>query len=261
MCACACVRVRVRVRPPPPPRVFRASCHRCVHGLLPTSLLGYANEVGEAFKMFLSKKLYLGTYAVASAYCLADAGLHGHEAVAHRYPARPPWPGHPSWVGTTAFADAALWQGMASVVIPGFTINRLVAAATKLLANPAAPSNPTVRSPPARPPPPRPIPAIAPPPAWAAVPWLWGEERDGCSGLRYSVRGFFAAACSCKVTSARPPCIGYRVGCFLGSASCFASRSPGWCCYTPRWPAVLAHCLLGSTPRAVAIGSYLARGC
>ena len=35
-------------------------------------LLGYANEVGEAFRALVSVKFVIGTYGVASAYVLAD---------------------------------------------------------------------------------------------------------------------------------------------------------------------------------------------
>ena len=38
----------------------------------PLRLLGYANEVGEAFRALVSVKFVIGTYGVASAYVLAD---------------------------------------------------------------------------------------------------------------------------------------------------------------------------------------------
>ena len=38
----------------------------------PVRLLGYANEVGEAFRALVSVKFVIGTYGVASAYVLAD---------------------------------------------------------------------------------------------------------------------------------------------------------------------------------------------
>ena len=40
---------------------------RCIFGVL-LSYLGYANELGESFKSFISTTTYRGTYAVAIAY-------------------------------------------------------------------------------------------------------------------------------------------------------------------------------------------------
>lgn len=38
----------------------------------PVRLLGYANEVGEAFRALVDKKVVLASYGVASVYVLAD---------------------------------------------------------------------------------------------------------------------------------------------------------------------------------------------
>eukprot|EP01147_Barroeca_monosierra_P001749 gene1749-4862_t len=55
----------------------------------PLRYLGYTNELGESFKMFIPKYLYIGTYAVSGGYAL--------------------------------------------VIIPGFTINRIVATTRRIL--------------------------------------------------------------------------------------------------------------------------------
>ena len=71
---------------------------------------GYANEVGESFKPLIPRSLYYGSYAVSAAYVVGDA----HDKY-RRYSA------------PVAGAKALVWQSLASVAIPGFTINRIVA--------------------------------------------------------------------------------------------------------------------------------------
>lgn len=76
---------------------------------------GYANEVGEAFRAQTAKHTYAGfnapvslTYAVAIAYCAADANDKYQKT------------------GKLAGAvDAFSWQILASVAIPGFTIHQV----------------------------------------------------------------------------------------------------------------------------------------
>ncbi|XP_038619215.1 mitochondrial fission process protein 1 isoform X2 [Tachyglossus aculeatus] len=62
--------------------------------------LGYANEVGEAFRAHVPSSVVWASYAVASGYVVADAVDKGKKAT----------------------------SGLASVAIPGFTINRVCAA-------------------------------------------------------------------------------------------------------------------------------------
>lgn len=79
---------------------------------------GYANEVGESFRPIVPRWLVNASYGVAGTYVVADA--------AWRSSMPPP--------GRTAFVEAAdtfLWQGLASVVVPGIVINRVVAAVSK----------------------------------------------------------------------------------------------------------------------------------
>ena len=89
----------------------------------PVRLLGYANEVGEAFKPVAPRALYVGSYATACAYVLADAK--------HKYD-----------VGGDAKrgVDALVWQLFASVVVPGAVVNRVVAATAAVTRRPYAPT-------------------------------------------------------------------------------------------------------------------------
>lgn len=98
---------------------------------------GYANEVGESFKNIVSRTSYKASYAVAIAYVLADAADKGMkaEAVAASMPPEPAAdaPEKNSQVeAAKAAADTLVWQGLASVIIPGFTINRIVALVKKI---------------------------------------------------------------------------------------------------------------------------------
>ncbi|MEQ2306682.1 Mitochondrial fission process protein 1 [Ameca splendens] len=90
--------------------------------------LGYANEVGEAFRALVPVSFVWGSYAVATAYVTADAVDKGKKAaVAHGDN-----PGKTTRVAA-AVVDTFVWQALASVIIPGFTINRVCAASLYLL--------------------------------------------------------------------------------------------------------------------------------
>ncbi|XP_054326290.2 mitochondrial fission process protein 1 isoform X2 [Pongo pygmaeus] len=67
--------------------------------------LGYANEVGEAFRSLVPAAVVWLSYGVASSYVLADAIDKGKKA----------------------------GEALASVAIPGFTINRVCAASLYVL--------------------------------------------------------------------------------------------------------------------------------
>ncbi|XP_035168383.1 mitochondrial fission process protein 1 [Oxyura jamaicensis] len=90
--------------------------------------LGYANEVGESFRPLVPVAAVWASYGVATAYVTADAIDKGRKAAAaHAHD-----PGKATRVGV-AVADTFVWQSLASVAIPGFTINRLCAASLALL--------------------------------------------------------------------------------------------------------------------------------
>ena len=89
-------------------------------------LLGYANECGEAFRPLIPQAAVSATYAVAFTYVAADASWR-----ARTLPSS-------SRLGALAeAADTLVWQTLASVAIPGFTINRIVWASQRITTPPS----------------------------------------------------------------------------------------------------------------------------
>jgi len=86
----------------------------------PVRLLGYANEVGEAFRALVHVRWVKASYGVASAYVLADTVDKGQKMSK--------MPDSDSGKVALAAFDTLVWQALASVIVPGFTINRLCAA-------------------------------------------------------------------------------------------------------------------------------------
>lgn len=81
---------------------------------------GYANEVGEAFRPLVPAPLVTFSYLVAFAYIAADSYSQGAKVV--DLPSGGEWK-KPSML---ASVDSLLFQIMASVIFPSFTINRWV---------------------------------------------------------------------------------------------------------------------------------------
>lgn len=90
--------------------------------------LGYANEVGEAFRSMVPAAVVWLSYGVSSSYVLADAIDKGKKA--GEVPS--PEAGRSTRV-TIAVVDTFVWQALASVAIPGFTINRICATSLYVL--------------------------------------------------------------------------------------------------------------------------------
>ncbi|KAK2581922.1 hypothetical protein KPH14_002377 [Odynerus spinipes] len=90
----------------------------------PVRYLGYANEVGEAFRNLIPKYLVWLSYGVSSGYVLADTADKSYRV--YKTDASP----EKTKRVTLSAVDTLLWQSFASVIIPGFTINRLCAAVT-----------------------------------------------------------------------------------------------------------------------------------
>ena len=86
--------------------------------------LGYANEVGEAFRPLIDPMFVKASYVVSTGYVCADAIDKASRA--HRFGASG------GRVVVTAL-DVLLWQALASVIIPGFTINRVTYYASQLI--------------------------------------------------------------------------------------------------------------------------------
>ncbi|XP_045123379.1 mitochondrial fission process protein 1-like isoform X2 [Portunus trituberculatus] len=101
----------------------------------PVRLLGYANEVGESFRALTPLWFVRSTYGVASAYVVADTYDKATKMSKQ--------PGSTQRAVTHAAVDTLLWQALASVIVPGFTINRVCAASLVVLAKalPAVPLN------------------------------------------------------------------------------------------------------------------------
>ncbi|VDM62100.1 unnamed protein product [Angiostrongylus costaricensis] len=82
--------------------------------------LGYANEIGEAFRSMLPLAAVRATYVVSFGYACADA-LDKSSRVFKMYRNNPE---KRSRKVSVAAVDTFIWQSLASVIIPGFTINR-----------------------------------------------------------------------------------------------------------------------------------------
>ncbi|OQR91078.1 hypothetical protein THRCLA_22490 [Thraustotheca clavata] len=94
----------------------------------PLRYLGYANELGESFRPIFPR-LVVPSYAVAGAYVLVDTYDKAMKAEKDAPPTLK------NVYMANAAADTLLWQSMASVVIPGFTINRVVALSKVVVDN------------------------------------------------------------------------------------------------------------------------------
>uniref|UniRef100_A0A670ZPH3 Mitochondrial fission process protein 1 n=1 Tax=Pseudonaja textilis TaxID=8673 RepID=A0A670ZPH3_PSETE len=87
--------------------------------------LGYANEVGESFRALVPVSVVWASYGVATTYVTADAVDKGKKAN--------PQEGGRAMQAAVAMVDTFIWQGLASVAIPGFTINRICAGSLYLM--------------------------------------------------------------------------------------------------------------------------------
>ena len=92
--------------------------------------MGYANEVGEAFRALVHVNWVRLSYGVASAYVLADTNDKAGKT-AKSLPETEE--GRSSKIAAAAI-DTLLWQALASVIIPGFTINRICAGSLYTMA-------------------------------------------------------------------------------------------------------------------------------
>jgi fission process protein 1 len=90
----------------------------------PLRYLGYANEVGESFR-YQYPKFVVPSYVVAFGYCLADAGTSGMDTYTESIHKKSSTPELDAVASTM---DTLIWQSMASVAIPGATINMIVKA-------------------------------------------------------------------------------------------------------------------------------------
>ncbi|KAL3856912.1 hypothetical protein ACJMK2_011618 [Sinanodonta woodiana] len=97
--------------------------HRDLFRETPVRYLGYANEVGESFRSQVHVNVVRFSYVVASGYVVADAVSKGIDASVKPCSNEDV---RKSNIRRTVL-DTLIWQGLASVAIPGFTINRICA--------------------------------------------------------------------------------------------------------------------------------------
>lgn len=77
---------------------------------------GYSNELGESFRPLIKKSYVHASYAVAIAYVFADTFDKSYKS----------YQKDQSLVKSAKVGgDVVIWQLLASVIIPGFTINRI----------------------------------------------------------------------------------------------------------------------------------------
>ncbi|DBA00374.1 TPA: hypothetical protein N0F65_000559 [Lagenidium giganteum] len=90
--------------------------------------LGYSNELGESFRP-MAPRLVAPSYMVAFGYVLGDAYDKATKASTAARKQSVSESKHNKMV-VGAAVDTLVWQTLASVAIPGFTINRVVAASS-----------------------------------------------------------------------------------------------------------------------------------
>lgn len=79
--------------------------------------LGYCNELGESFRPLINVKMVHLSYAVSIGYVIADTAHKSNKTLECSK--------NPLHTSITAM-DTLLWQSLASVLLPGITINQVV---------------------------------------------------------------------------------------------------------------------------------------
>lgn len=93
----------------------------------PVRYMGYANEIGESFRAMISPAAVRATYGVAFGYVFLDVIDKANKTykketkIAEISPAKE----SPSIKTAKMATDCLIWQSFASVIVPGFTINRI----------------------------------------------------------------------------------------------------------------------------------------
>jgi fission process protein 1 len=115
----------------------------------PMRYLGYANEVGESFR-YQFPRFVLPSYGISFGYCLADAVWSGKKAYDETELLKLSSSSSPSSSGMSetgvqsavvlATVDTLIWQSLASVMIPGATINMIVNASRYVVVNQPLPT-------------------------------------------------------------------------------------------------------------------------
>jgi len=120
-----------------------SSCRENIFRKVPLRYLGYANEVGESFR-YQFPRFVLPSYALAFGYCSADAFTSGYNQYCegeNRDNERKEGDKNTSFFhlsereesALACTCDTMLWQCLASVMIPGTTINVIVRLSTVIV--------------------------------------------------------------------------------------------------------------------------------
>eukprot|EP00750_Incisomonas_marina_P001046 INCI10858.1.p1 GENE.INCI10858.1~~INCI10858.1.p1 ORF type:complete len:164 (-),score=15.27 INCI10858.1:650-1141(-) len=110
---------------PPPVEVEKAAEYDYLRDG-PARYLGYANEVGEAFRV-IAPAFVVPSYVVSFGYVFMDTYDKTTKVKETAAPA------NRNRLMLETAADTLLWQTAASVVVPGFTIHRVVSATAHAL--------------------------------------------------------------------------------------------------------------------------------
>lgn len=93
---------------------------------------GYANEVGESFRLQFPK-FVIPSYLIAFGYCLADSALATYSVMSEDDVDAKERNRSKNVRAAIAGFDTLLWQGLASVAIPGGVINFIVSSSRMAL--------------------------------------------------------------------------------------------------------------------------------
>ncbi|VDN54251.1 unnamed protein product [Dracunculus medinensis] len=91
--------------------------------------LGYANEVGESFRALIPVSFVRLSYIVSFGYVCADIADKCQKTYRMKYSTNE----ERNRNVTLRAMDTFVWQALASVIVPGFTINRICALSFKIL--------------------------------------------------------------------------------------------------------------------------------
>lgn len=106
----------------------------------PLRYMGYANEIGESFR-YQFPRFVVPSYIMSFGYCAMDAATTGYRVWSEEDESSNLGKNATSKEFRTALAtfDTLLWQSLASVMIPGATINVIVRASRFAVARTALP--------------------------------------------------------------------------------------------------------------------------
>jgi hypothetical protein len=88
----------------------------------PFRYLGYCNEIGESMRHLVSLKVLISTYIVSGIYVLSDSLLIGLKSIREEEDLSP----EKKWKFGICFTKCLIWQLIATEIIPGFCVNRIV---------------------------------------------------------------------------------------------------------------------------------------